>query len=53
LRSIDPWGTEQVRIEVNGIDEHETRVFAVAKNLEALGGGASMVYVRAYVDICA
>ena len=53
LRSVDPWGTEQVRIEVNAIDEHETRILAVVKNLEALGGGASMVYVRAYVDVCA
>jgi hypothetical protein len=53
LTSIDPWGTEQVRIQVQGIDEHDTRVVANAKNLEALGGGAPMVYVRAYVDVCA
>lgn len=53
LRSIDPWGIEQVRIEINGIDERDTRIVAGAKNLEALGGGASMIYVRAYVDICA
>jgi hypothetical protein len=53
LRSIDPWGIEQVRIEINSIDAHDTRVAANAKNLEALGGGSSMVYVRGYVDICA
>ena len=53
LRSVDPAGVEQVHIEVAGIAEHTTRVFAGAKNLEALGGGAPMVYVRAYVDVCA
>ena len=53
LKSIDPWGTEQVHIEVQGIDEHDTRIVASAKNLEALGGGAPMVYVRGYVDFCA
>jgi hypothetical protein len=53
LTSIDPWGIEQVRIQVQGIDEHATRIVASAKNLEALGGGAPMVYVRAYVDVCA
>ncbi len=53
LKSIDPLGVEQVRIEVNGIDELHTRVVAGAKNLQALGGGAPMVYVRAYVDVCA
>lgn len=53
LRSIDPWGVEQVRIEVAGVDPHVTRVIAGAKNLEALGGGAPMIYLRAYVDICA
>jgi hypothetical protein len=53
LKSIDPLGVEQVRIEVSGIDEHHTRVDAGAKNLQALGGGAPMVYVRAYVDVCA
>jgi outer membrane biogenesis lipoprotein LolB len=52
LASIDPWGIQQVRIEVQGIDEHDTRIVASAKNLQALGGGAPMVYVRAYVDIC-
>jgi len=46
-------GVEQVHIELNGIDEHDTRIVAGAKNLEAFGGGAPMVYVRAYVDICA
>ena len=53
LQSIDPWGIEQARIEVQGIDEHDTRIVASAKNLQALGGGAPMVYVRAYVDVCA
>ena len=52
LKSIDPLGVEQVRIEVQGIDERDTRILASAKNLEALGGGAPMVYVRAYVDVC-
>jgi hypothetical protein len=53
LASIDPLGVEQVHIEVQGIDEQDTRVVASAKNLEAFGGGAPMVYVRAYVDACA
>jgi hypothetical protein len=53
LKSIDPLGIEQVHIEVDGIDEHDTRIIAGAKNLEAFGGGAPMVYVRAYVDVCA
>ena len=53
LKSIDPLGVEQVHIELNGIDEHDTRIVAGAKNLEAFGGGAPMVYVRAYVDVCA
>ncbi len=53
LTAIDPLGIEQVRIEVDGIDEHDTRILASAKNLEALGGGAPMVYVRANVDVCA
>ena len=53
LKSIDPQGVEQVRIAVAGVDEYSTRVVANAKNLEALGGGAPMVYVRAYVDNCA
>ena len=53
LKSIDPLGIEQVSIEVQGIDEHDTRILADAKNLEALGGGAPMVYVRGYVDVCA
>lgn len=53
LKSIDPWGIEQVRIDVGGIDKYTTRVVADAKNLQALGGGAPMVYVRAYVGICA
>ena len=53
LKSIDPQGVEQVRIELTGIAGYDTRVFAGAKNLEALGGGAPMIYVRAYVDNCA
>jgi len=53
LKSIDPQGVEQVRIELTGIAAYNTRVVAGAKNLEALGGGAPMVYVRAYVDDCA
>jgi hypothetical protein len=53
LKSIDPLGVEQVHIEVDGIDARDTRVIAGAKNLEAFGGGAPMVYVRAYVDVCA
>jgi hypothetical protein len=53
LKSIDPNGVEQVHIEIAGIEEHRTRVIAGAKNLEALGGGAPMVYVRAYVGVCA
>jgi hypothetical protein len=53
LKSIDPEGVEQVRIEVTGIDDATTRVLASAKNLQALGGGAPMSYVRAYVDLCA
>jgi hypothetical protein len=53
LRSVDPAGVEQVRIQLAGIAEYTTRVTASAKNLEALGGGAPMVYVRAYVDVCA
>ena len=53
LKSIDPLNVEQVNIEVDGIDEHKTRIVAGVKNLEAFGGGAPMVYVRAYVDVCA
>jgi hypothetical protein len=53
LKSVDPWGVEQIRIEISGIAERDARVAAAAKNLEALGGGAPMVYVRAYVDLCA
>jgi hypothetical protein len=53
LRSIDPTGVEQIRIEVAAIAEYTTRVLANAKNLEALGGGAPMIYVRAYVAVCA
>ena len=53
LKSIDPLGVEQVHIEVDGVDARDTRIIAGAKNLEAFGGGAPMVYVRAYVDLCA
>jgi len=53
LRSVDPSGVEQVRIEVASVAGYSTRVVANVKNLEALGGGASMIYVRAYVDVCA
>ena len=53
LKSIDPLGVEQVHIEVDGIDARDTRIIAGAKNLEAFGGGAPMIYVRAYVDVCA
>jgi hypothetical protein len=53
LSSKDPWGVEQVRIEVAGLDQYDTHVVANAKNLEALGGGAPMGYVKAYVDACA
>jgi hypothetical protein len=52
LRSIDPVGVEQVRIEVVGIADNRARIVAVAKNLESLGGGAPMYYVRAYVAVC-
>ena len=53
LKSVDPLGVEQVRIQVTGESAHSTRIFAAAKNLEALGGGTPMYYVRAYVDFCA
>jgi hypothetical protein len=53
LKSVDPAGVEQIRIAVADVDERSARVFANAKNLEVLGGGAPMVYVRAYVDVCA
>ena len=53
LKSVDPAGVEQVRIQVAGLGAHITYVVANAKNLELLGGGAPMVYVRAYVDVCA
>lgn len=52
LSSVDPLGVEQVRIQVTGESAQSTRIFAAAKNLEALGGGAPMYYVRAYVDYC-
>jgi len=40
LKSIDPQGVEQARIELTGIAGYDTRIVAGAKNLEALGGGA-------------
>ena len=52
LRSVDPLGVEQVRIQLIPVSERNTRVLAVAKNLEALGGGAPMFYVRWYVAFC-
>src|SRR5919108_3073027 len=52
LKSVDPWGVEQVRIEVIGLSERSSRVVAFAKDLERLGGGFPMYYVRAYVDFC-
>jgi hypothetical protein len=52
LRSVDPAGVEQVRIDVVGIADNRARIIANAKNLEALGGGAPMYYVRAYVAVC-
>jgi hypothetical protein len=53
LTSVDPFGVEQVRITLVGESAWRTRIFAAAKNLEALGGGTPMYYVRAYVDFCA
>jgi hypothetical protein len=52
LKSVDPLGVEQVRIQVVGDAPQSTRIIAAAKNLEALGGGAPMYYVRAYVAFC-
>jgi hypothetical protein len=52
LKSIDPSGVEQVRIQIVGIAERQARVIALAKDLELLGGGAPMYYVRASVDAC-
>ena len=51
MKSIDPAGVEQVRIEVVGRGAHHPRR-GRCQNLELLGGGAPMVYVRAYVDTC-
>jgi hypothetical protein len=53
LQSIDPQGVEQVRIELMNFGGYNTRIIANVKNLESLGGGDSMAYVRAYVDNCA
>jgi len=53
LKSVDPLGVEQVRIQVVADAPQSTRIIAAAKNLEALGGGAPMYYVRAYVEYCA
>jgi hypothetical protein len=52
LKSVDPANVEQVRIDVDGVSDRITRVIAVAKNLEILGGGAPMSFVRYYVGIC-
>jgi len=53
LKSVDPLGVEQVRIQIVSDSERSARIVAAAKNLEALGGGAPMYYVRAYVEFCA
>ena len=52
LKSVDPANVEQVRIDVDGVSDRITRVIAVAKNLEILGGGAPMSFVRYYVGVC-
>jgi hypothetical protein len=52
LKSVDPANVEQVRIDVTGLSERQARVVAVAKNLEILGGGVPMAYVRYYVGVC-
>jgi hypothetical protein len=52
LRSVDPANIEQVRIDVTGISDRESRIVAVAKNLEILGGGTPMFFVRYYVWVC-
>jgi len=52
LKSVDPANVEQVRIDVDSVSDHITRVIAVAKNLEILGGGAPMSFVRYYVGVC-
>jgi hypothetical protein len=52
LKSVDPANVEQVRIDVTGVSDRSTRVVAVAKNLEILGGGMPMSFVRYYVELC-
>jgi len=52
LRSVDPADVEQVRIDVTGVADRVTRVAAVAKNLQFLGGGTPMTFVRYYVEVC-
>jgi len=52
LKSVDPANVEQVRIDVTGVSDHVSRVVAVAKNLEFLGGGAPISFVRYYVGVC-
>jgi len=52
LKSVDPANVEQVRIDVDGVSDRITRVIAVAKNLQILGGGMPMSFVRYYVEIC-
>src|SRR5260370_39958496 len=52
LKSVDPANVEQVRIDVDGVSDRTTRVIAVAKNLQILGGGMPMSFVRYYVGIC-
>lgn len=53
LKSVDPWGVEQVLIQVISVSNQGSRVVARVKDLQRLGGGAPMYYVRAYVDVCA
>jgi hypothetical protein len=53
LRSVDPANIEQVRIDVIGVSDRHARVVAVAKNLQILGGGVPMSFVKYYVGVCA
>ncbi len=52
LKSVDPANVEQVRSDVTGLSDRQARIVAVAKNLEILGGGVPMSYVRYYVGVC-
>jgi hypothetical protein len=53
MTSVDPWGVEQVHVQAIGVSPTATRVVARAKNLERLGGGTPLVYVKGYVGVCA